>query len=1341
LNLSRFCFRASPLYDEAKKYWADLLSGYTSDSKIKPVLEPRGYEKSSGLYIITPANDLIESVEELSKLIGVTVSNITEFAWGLFLCKQNYTDDVVFGKVVSGRNTGIPGINQAAGLFINTIPTRINITPQSICRDLLLVLRDQGIESSKYDFYPLVDSCKLSGKGSDLIQCLYIFENYYIDKSVSHEIKGLEYSVDNKQEVTEYPLSLAVIKEENLTFHFNYNPDLYLEYEIETLASHFIRILTNVANHSDKAIADIKLCDQDEENSVLGFAAGERVLLPFSSIAQKIDEQIYKNKKRIALICDNQSITYSEFGNRVNAVSSNLLSLGIQAGNRIAVYSHKSIEMIVGIYAAIKCGCTYIPIDKTLPKDRVQFMLKDSGAFIVLSDDDISSFDMQFINISAIPKSSLPSDFRSPKIDELYILYTSGTTGNPKGVAIREDSVINLVNYLNETVYKNHSHCQAALLASSVFDASVQQIFTALLYGHTLHIITDEVKHDIALMWDYLIKNSISVIDGTPSYLELLLNSRKGSLPVKDFVIGGEPLSPSLIRLIYENCEKPNIFNVYGPTETTVDITLYHCKESDSSNNKISIGKPIYNNDVYVLNENTPCGIGMCGEICISGTGVGNGYVNNDILTKEKFTKSPFDNSTLYRSGDIGFWKYNGMLEIVGRIDQQQKINGYRVELQEIENTLCKMNGVQKAVVLISQEKPNFCAFIVSETEYLCDDYKSFLTDKLPYYMIPHFFINFTELPLTTSGKVDRKALLKYAESNNEIYDEIKTYTKPETENEKRLAEAFSKVLNVSELGIDDDFFALGGDSIQAIRIISLLSDYEVKIKDILENPRIRQLAKIIKSKSISISQCEVTGFLQLLPPYKYFLNSSSESNYSHFNQSMIIKCKHHIDQHAVLKMAKFLVRHHDALRIALSFDGATAYIKPYDEKKVKVSISECQESNLEETATIIQRTLSPKDGMVFKIAYIKTEINYYLLIVLHHFASDAVSLRIIFDDISTLYKQILAKEKLNLPLKTNSLIDWSKQLSESYKSFLSEIDFWKKQLIDDVNTDNGLCRVKESIYEELVIDESLISKLKEKIDGSDISMFEVLLSAFSNAYLKVTSKKEATLFLEGHGRQDCIDLNVSRTIGWFTSIYPIKIIRQSKHKWFSNTVLDEMNQIKITLGSIPNGGLGYSVIDTSDSKYFKSPKKVPMFNYLGEFDSVIDEEAGLVLLPHSAGTEVDENIKIQHAMLVNIALKSQKLYCSFRFDKSVFSTQSMKRLIASFKTNIKKFMKSKPNSDFIDSALKSVNGISRAKNDYVTLSNPKGRKNIFLFPPAMLKIAYVPIYEKLFSSFEDYRV
>ncbi|HSH66797.1 MAG TPA: condensation domain-containing protein, partial [Bacteroidia bacterium] len=708
---------------------------------------------------------------------------------------------------------------------------------------------------------------------------------------------------------------------------------------------------------------------------------------------------------------------------------------------------------------------------------------------------------------------------------------------------------------------------------------------------------------------------------------------------------------------------------------TTIDATYYEKTENIIRySGNTPIGKPYPNTSVYILSpELTLQPQGVIGEVCIGGAGVGNGYLNRADLTTEKFIPHPFNKKErLYRTGDLGRWLQDGNLEFIGRKDDQVKIRGYRVELGEIENVLQTHPDIESAVVIAkSMDGSNeLVAYILSKKTVNVSELRIYLGKVLPQYMLPAHFVCLEELPLTPNGKVDRKKLPDPKESS--LKSSV-TYVAPRNEIEQNLVSIYEEVLRKQHIGIKEDFFVMGGDSIKSIQVVSRLRQkgYHLTIQDILLNPVIEELAKLVKMTTRMISQEEVTGPVPLSPIQEIFFAENSTDKH-HYNQSVLLTSKKSLNEKALEAVFNKLVMHHDALRMVFHKKDSRWH-QENKGRELTFSfevIDYGNETFFANSCEHIQRSIDLSNGPLLKVALFKNEQQDRLLIVIHHLVIDGVSWRILFEDLSVLYQQYIAGEQLRLQPKTDSFKYWQHQQMEyafsnelqKEKTYWSSVESVK---IDPLPLDfpKGSNLVKDASGQSFVLDkDSTEALLTRCYQAYRTEINDILLTALGLAFQKVFKQKAFLIQLEGHGRESIgTDVDVSRTIGWFTTLYPVVLNME-----YGSDCIRQLIEIKETLHRIPNKGIGYGILRYLTDSGFKLDPQIT-FNYGGDFGSGIHTEQGESLFEFSSeyhGNDVSENNPKASVLDVSGIVIEGKLRLSISYSTKQFREETIDLLL-----------------------------------------------------------------------------
>lgn len=1324
--------------EEAIQYFKRLLEGYEGNSEIESMFNINNNKSQGEECIYTLDEDVYLQVKNLSKKFNVTVSMIFELAWGILLRSFINSDDVVFGKVVSGRNANIQNIEKAIGLFINTIPVRIMFNGKNSIVDLLNKLKKQGIESGKYDYISLSDIQNKTGIGRNLVRTLYVFENYYVDKRMEKPVEGLKVSIKNTKEQNNYPLTLSVILKDEIKLHFMYDTSLYLQEEIENIANHYLSILKHIVKEPEQLVDNIEVITHNEKEEILKQKDNIIDTNYKRDVVSIFEEQVENNKENIAIYENEKHVTYEQFHKRTNQLALFLETLGVVPNDNIVIMSKRSIKLLEGIYGVLKSGACYVPIDTSYNTERIKYILGDCKAKYILADEMYESI-KEYDNVIIIDNNIGKSNDGRIKIkhklsDNAYIIYTSGTTGNPKGVIISHESLVNYVSFGSKKYFGKEKVCMP-LFTSISFDLTVTTIFIPLLTGNTI----------ITYSEDYVLEQicndkRIKIIKATPSHLKMIKSLKTNLCNIQSFIVGGEELQTKLADDIIEMFgDKTIIYNEYGPTEATVGCMIFEYKKDIKAlKNSISIGKGIDNVQLFVMKDKSLRGVGMIGELCIGGIALAKGYINKEDLTNEKFIDYNYSSGgKIYYTGDLVKMISINEYEYLGRKDNQVKIRGYRIELSEIEKVISNnVPWVKEVVVLVKEEKnmtKSLCSYIVCDRDFTKEEIYKAINGKLPSYMIPNHYVKLDKIPVTINGKIDTKKLLECSMNFN------RTIVEGRTEIEKKIIKVFKEVLQVEDIGIDDNFFEIGGDSIKAIQVVSLLTDYNIKIKTILDYPKIRDLSNHIVVNEEQIPQEEVTGKLELLPSHIYLLKSVNKNNINHFNQSICIKSKKEFNIDKVRQALQFIINQNDGLRLSYKYGNKTAMILPITEVQINVSEYNCKDIEKDAYSNKIQKGLSLEKGSCVNAGILNTEEGNYLLIVLHHFVSDGITQRIVYDEFIRVYSKLINGEEPTILNKTYSVINWSNAIRKysNNEELLKEVDYWKAQIVEE-NKFYECCSVNEARVKKISFDDNISQGLIKLVERtSEFSMQELLLTIFVKALMRGNRDKATTIYMEGHGREDSLmELNISRTAGWFTTIYPLKFMND---KYDRVLTINDILQTKEVLSKVPNKGIGFSILDTiNENITFNKSSRSILFNYLGSFHSGDDSDLNLV--PRSYGNEVDDTIKMQHAMIVNIAFKDNNLMIDYRFDKKVFSVIKFMKISKYFSDGIRQALKLKGNENFFKESLEIIKRGQNSKNDFVDIINKSGECDVFLFPPAMLKVAYMPLYEKSFQLMKKYK-
>ena len=841
--------------DEAKieEFWNEYLHGILDATQ----LSFKGLVEADDVNYRVQEYEISE--EETRRLQGfckehnVTANTLLIGALGIVLKRYLNQDEVVIGMTTSGRNISFSGIEDMVGLFINTLPVRIKFDGQTAA-EYLVSLQGDIQELNEFGNVSLAKLQNLSGYGNNLFNVQFAYENYPVDYSLH---KMVEISESKGVEKTEYPLSIAAYLASNeLKVRYSYQTEHFDKNIIDKLAKHLEKFLEKVVDNPDISVDRMDILTEEEKKQQLVEWNGTTAEYPKDKcIHELFEEQVKKNPEAIAVVFEDKHLTYGELNAKSNQLARYLRKRGIKADDLVGICMEKSLEMLIGILGILKAGGAYVPLDPSYPKDRLDYMKSDSGARIIIDTEYLQNEDIWKEPRENLRKITSPQNLA-------YVIYTSGSTGRPKGVQINHESVVNYIIWGKE-YYCDFSASPTLLHGSIVFDMAVTSTYLPLLKGEKIIIGSSK---------ELAITEDLSLLKITPSHLRAFFKDGSKSIShVDSLLIGGEALSPDTVALVSNLVDASHTYNEYGPTETTVACSVFEILD-----NLTLIGKPISNVQMYILDQNQQLiPNGVAGEICIGGIGLARGYLNQPDLTAEKFIANPFDNGNrLYRTGDLGRYLPDGNIEFLGRIDNQVKIRGFRIELGEIESAINDCDQVRTSVALAkdgqlivyivpsnvenleesykfkTQQDEEIAVFVGEKTAELVETIRSKISQKLPEYMMPSYFVVLEKIPLTPNGKTDDK-LLQTLDTGKIL--PIDKYIPPRNEIERKLCEIWQEILHLDKVGINDNFFKIGGDSILAIQVISRAKKQGilVSVKDLFLSKNISALSEMAEAQRI----------------------------------------------------------------------------------------------------------------------------------------------------------------------------------------------------------------------------------------------------------------------------------------------------------------------------------------------------------------------------------------------------------------------------------------------------------------------------------------------------------
>ncbi len=1232
---------------------------------------------------------------KIKKFVDENKCSVNTFFVSLVLLYLSITyqqEDIIIGTPVLNRSGKRE--RNTFGMFTSTMPFRMAFDSKKLTFFELSKQVNSELKTCYFhQHYPydlLALDLGIKKKGYDSL--FQICVNFYNTKMLT-DMDGVR--VENSEHYNGnqlFPLQLVIkdwLENGELQLDFDYKTDIYTQKQITDMFNHLTNLMVQVLNAPNETLRNFTYLTENEKNEIVyGFNSNKADYPKNKTICQLIQEQVERTPDKVAVCFEDASLTYSELNGRANQLARFLRINGVERESIVGLMVTHSIEMVIGILGIMKAGGAYLPIDPEYPDDRKKYLLRDSSVSVLLTNCTLNekfNFNgriFKFDNNLIFNEDKQNLDLESSPKDLAYIIYTSGSTGNPKGVMIENQGLVNYI-YWAKKIYVKSDADIFALYSSLSFDLTVTSIFTPLIGGNK--IIVYQKDEDEYVLYKIMRENKVSIIKLTPSHLSLLKGMDFSESSVKRFIVGGEDLKVNLAASIHESFNgKIEIYNEYGPTETVVGCMIYKYDYENDTSTSVPIGVPADNVQIYILDDSLkPLPKGCCGEMYISGDGIARGYLNRKELTSERFIGNPYIIGTrLYKTGDYARYINNGIIEYIGRMDHQVKIRGHRIELGEIEKYLLDIEFIKDAVVIDHEDKSGnkyLFAYVTATKEFSEEKARKYLAKLLPDYMLPSHIICMDKLPLTSNGKIDRRLLPQPKQIQKKI-----EYIAPRNDSEEKLIAVMQNVLGINEIGMKDDFYRLGGDSIKAIQAASKLNQIglKIRVKDILTNPVFEEIALNMENSltvgDIDQSPCE--GYVEQIPIYSWFF-SQSFKDINYYNQSIMLILKHNIDCYSIQGAFNELIRYHDALRLVYDEKIGRMFFNPDCKSKIfevpEFDLSadkyDEQDKHMLLLSEGIKSSIDIRKGPLIKSCIFNLGgRGKRLLITAHHLVVDGVSWRILLEDFATLLQQIIDGNAVKLPAKTLSYQKWACALKDYAKKISLKEDYFKEnQDVDrsfiftsDHNLGDDTIKNCHSICGELT-ESNTKNLLKYANTSYGTHSDEILLISFILTLSEFWGKENIGLELEGHGRDEIVkDINISRTVGWFTNIYPA--IFKVKNENLSYKIKSLKEQIKEASAKGMELGINRFINNWSKEVSLKYIR----YNYLGEFNGT--EDYGIFeIMEGDVRIDCSDQNEATALIDVNSMVLKDKLKITFTYSRNRFLDETIEKLMNLYLSNI----------------------------------------------------------------------
>lgn len=1208
----------------------------------------------------------------------------------IYAYKTTQQEDIVIGTPVLNRS----GKKEKSifGMFTSTMPFRFAIDEDASIVDTLARVNEElkaCYFHQKYPYDLLIQDLELKKRGYDILfnSCI----NYYNTKHNSilngFPIENAEFY--NGHQI--YSLQLIIrdwLDSGSLILDFDYKVNDYTQEQINDMYARLVHLIQSMIKIPSEKIRNVSVLSDDEKTKlVYQFNATETAYPKDKLISTLFEEQVERTPEKIAISFNDDELTYQELNEKANQLARYLIERGVKKETLVGLLTTHSIETVIGILGILKAGGAYLPIDPDYPDDRIGYMLEDSGSALLLTNMALTnklSFSSEVIDLRAQSiylRDSSNLDIVNKSDDLAYVIYTSGSTGKPKGVMIEHRGLVNYVWWAKKR-YVGGEDEVFPLYSSLAFDLTVTSLFTPLISGNKIVVYRDSSDDNEYVLYRILKEKQATVVKLTPSHLSLLKYLNNSDASVRRFIVGGEDLKVKQAKDIYESFGgNIEIVNEYGPTETVVGCMSHKYDYERDTGASVPIGTPAENVQCYLLDKNlNPVPPYSIGELYISGGGVARGYLKKLELTQEKFLRNPFvHGKRMYKTGDLARFIDGGKLEYVGRTDQQVKIRGYRIELGEIENYLFMHEAIKDVTVIDFEDKSHqkhLCAYIVKNADISVNELKEFLLRFVPDYMVPAYFVALDEIPLTMNGKVDRELLLP---PEIEIIEDTE-FLSYRDEREKKLVDTICDVFDIQRVSLRQNFYHLGGDSIKAMQIAAKLSNIglKIKVKDILAHPVIEEMALYLEQNSgLAIDQEPCQGSIRPTPIVSWFF-SQHFANPNYYHQSIVLELIQDIEVKQLEKVLNTVIRHHDSLRINYAShtdelfynnDHLSKHFNIHEYELVGLSPA-MQNDKMVAIAENLKSSFNIENDILIKACVFNLGSAKKVLITAHHLVVDGVSWRIIVDDMHTLLEQVTAKQELVLPAKTSSYQEWAAVLENYAKREMQEEErYWKHMVSKSFRFHTDYDLGEDIVLSSHTITEQLSEELTEYLTKKanipyNTETKDLLITSLLRTIKEVTGEEDIVIELESHGREEFESIDLSRTVGWFTKLYPFSITLRK------NDISDQIKEVKEALRKIQKKSLSFGMLKPALKPLDAPGKKYLRFNYLGDFTRGIGNKS-VQLLNDQLGSDSDRENNLTCLIEMNCFILSDKLHILLVYSKNKFLEDTIKRFVNKFVSNL----------------------------------------------------------------------
>ncbi|UCP12292.1 amino acid adenylation domain-containing protein [Pseudomonas sp. MM213] len=1226
---------------------------------------------------------LAEQLRTTAQKHNITLFMLLLGAFNALLHRYTGQTDIRVGVPIANRNRA--EIEGLIGFFVNTQVLRTRLDGHTRVDDLLRAIKETALGAQAHQDLPferLVEALKLerSLSHTPLFQVMYNHQPQVADMSSISTASGLVLgAIEWEGRTTQFDLTLDTYeKGGKLHAALTYASDLFDAPTIARMAQHWTRLLQAMVIDTHQRVGELPMLAADEQQVLVHDWNRTAETYPVEQcIHELIHAQALRTPEAPALVFGDRQLTYAQLDARTNQLAHYLREQGVGLDVLVGIAVERSLEMVIGLLAILKAGGAYVPLDPEYPAERLAYMIEDSAIGVLLTQSALAgTLPTEGIKVIALDQDEDWLDGYSENCPQVsvnplnlaYVIYTSGSTGKPKGAGNSHAALVNRLCWMQQAYGLDGSDSVLQKTPFS-FDVSVWEFFWPLMTGARLVVAPPGAHREPARLIGLIGEFGISTLHFVPSMLQAFIHEPgvEACTSLKRIACSGEALPLDAQLQVFAKLPGAGLFNLYGPTEAAIDVTHWTCV--DEGADSVPIGRPIANLRTHVLDAQLlPVPAGVAGELYLGGAGLARSYHRRPGLTAERFVPCPFhDGARLYRTGDRVRQRADGVIEYLGRLDHQVKLRGLRIELGEIETRLMQHPLVREAVVLVQGGK-HLVAYLVLESAEAQwpETLKGWLLKSLPEYMVPTYLMPLDALPVTANGKLDRKALPQPDAAPQQAF------VAPQDAMQMALAQIWQDVLGLERVGLEDNFFELGGDSIISIQVVSRARQAGIRLspRDLFQYQTVRSLALVAAFDNRSaIDQGPVSGEVILTPAQHYFFEQAIAQP-QHWNQSLLLTPREALNPQALEAALVTVINHHDALRLrfAASVDGWQQSHGPQVETTGLWQRHAASTEALTALCDEAQRSLDLADGPLLRALLVSLDDgSQRLLLAVHHLAVDGVSWRVLLEDLQQVYAQLAGGSAATLPDKTSAYQHWAKHLQAHARTLDQQLPYWQAQHADarDLPCENplGSLQHRHGHKIESKLDAGLTRQLLQTAPVAyRTQVNDLLLTALARVICRWTGHNSTLIQLEGHGREDLFDdLDLTRTVGWFTSLFPVRL---QPHAQTANTI----KAIKEQLRAIPDKGLGYGLL-----RYLGEPAQrealqgLPApritFNYLGQFDRQFDEDALFVPAAESGGQAQGDDAPLANWLTLESQVYGGQLSLQWGFSRDMFADGTVQKL------------------------------------------------------------------------------